>query len=52
MWFAEGPIAAIVADNPTGASNPPTCSCADNWYRESGSSELSVGEWVLVGGCG
>ena len=22
VWFAEGPIAEIVADNPTGASNP------------------------------
>ncbi len=23
-----------------------------SYYRLSGSSELSVGEWVLVGGCG
>ena len=26
--------------------------CGSLWQRISGSFELSVGEWVLVGGCG
>ena len=32
-----------------------TCHCAAalrNHYSLTGSSELSVGEWVMVGGCG